>query len=100
VFDVVETLEIGATSTVLSEQENEQTRIAYPVIRGATQNHLDDIERAVDMEQCYQGCHRDPRLAAMCEPQQMQCREDTGFPVTRLLDLRTVLDPKYGLERI
>ncbi|RFU29989.1 hypothetical protein B7463_g6377, partial [Scytalidium lignicola] len=46
--DVVETLEIGGDRVTVFRQENETTRTATIVIRGATQNHLDDIERAVD----------------------------------------------------
>lgn len=46
--DVVETLEIGGDRVTVFRQENEATRTATLVIRGATQNHLDDIERAVD----------------------------------------------------
>ena len=46
--DVVETLEIGGDRVTVFRQENDQTRTATLVIRGATQNHLDDIERAVD----------------------------------------------------
>jgi len=46
--DVVETLEIGGDRVTVFRQENETTRTATLVLRGATQNHLDDIERAVD----------------------------------------------------
>ncbi|KAL3419240.1 T-complex protein 1 subunit theta [Phlyctema vagabunda] len=46
--DVVETLEIGGDRVTVFRQENETTRTATLVIRGATQNHLDDIERAID----------------------------------------------------
>lgn len=46
--DVVETLEIGGDRVTVFRQENDATRTATLVIRGATQNHLDDIERAVD----------------------------------------------------
>ena len=46
--DVVETLEIGGDRVTVFRQEDEATRTATLVIRGATQNHLDDIERAVD----------------------------------------------------
>lgn len=46
--DVVETLEIGGDRVTVFRQENEVTRTATLVLRGATQNHLDDIERAVD----------------------------------------------------
>ncbi|KAJ9639493.1 T-complex protein 1 subunit theta [Coniosporium tulheliwenetii] len=48
IVDVVETLEIGGDRVTVFRQENETTRTATLVLRGATQNHLDDIERAVD----------------------------------------------------
>jgi T-complex protein 1 subunit theta len=47
-IDIVETLEIGGDRVTVLRQENEQTRTATLVLRGATQNHLDDVERAVD----------------------------------------------------
>ena len=46
--DIVETLEIGGDRVTVFRQENEATRTATLVLRGATQNALDDIERAVD----------------------------------------------------
>ena len=46
--DVVETLEIGGDRVTVFRQENEATRTATLVLRGATQNALDDVERAVD----------------------------------------------------
>lgn len=46
--DVVETEEIGGDRVTVFRQENEQTKTATIVIRGATQNHLDDLERAID----------------------------------------------------
>src|SRR5271170_6693546 len=46
--DIVETLEIGGDRVTVFRQENETTRTATLVLRGATMNHLDDIERAVD----------------------------------------------------
>ncbi|KAL9053141.1 MAG: hypothetical protein Q9162_004938 [Coniocarpon cinnabarinum] len=46
--DFVETQEIGGDRVTVFRQENEQTRTATLVLRGATQNHLDDVERAVD----------------------------------------------------
>ena len=46
--DVVETLEIGGDRVTVFRQENDATRTATLVIRGATQNHLDDIERAIE----------------------------------------------------
>ena len=46
--DVVETIEIGGDRVTVFRQENETTRTATLVLRGATQNHLDDVERAID----------------------------------------------------
>ena len=47
-IDVVETQEIGGDRVTTFRQESEQTRTATLVLRGATQNHLDDVERAVE----------------------------------------------------
>ncbi|PHH69319.1 hypothetical protein CDD80_6830 [Ophiocordyceps camponoti-rufipedis] len=48
-IDVVETVEIGGDRVTVFRQEGESTtRTATLVLRGATQNHLDDVERAVD----------------------------------------------------
>ncbi|KAF4121349.1 T-complex protein 1 subunit theta [Geosmithia morbida] len=47
-IDVVETLEIGGDRVTVFRQETDVTRTATLVLRGATQNHLDDVERAVD----------------------------------------------------
>ncbi|APA15119.1 conserved hypothetical protein [Sclerotinia sclerotiorum 1980 UF-70] len=46
--DIVETLEIGGDRVTVFRQENETTKTATLVLRGATMNHLDDVERAVD----------------------------------------------------
>lgn len=49
-IDVVETSEIGGDRVTVFRQETETavTRTATIVLRGATQNHLDDVERAID----------------------------------------------------
>ncbi|KIH88302.1 T-complex protein 1 subunit theta [Sporothrix brasiliensis 5110] len=48
-IDVVETLEVGGDRVTVFRQETDGvTRTATLVLRGATQNHLDDVERAVD----------------------------------------------------
>ena len=49
-IDVVETAEIGGDRVTVFRQESETatTRTATIVLRGATQNHLDDVERAID----------------------------------------------------
>ncbi|KAI8069505.1 T-complex protein 1 theta subunit [Gongronella butleri] len=47
--DIVETVEIGSDRvTVFRQEENDKSRTTTIVIRGATQNHMDDIERAID----------------------------------------------------
>ncbi|KTW30941.1 T-complex protein 1, theta subunit [Pneumocystis jirovecii RU7] len=46
--DVVETIEIGSDKVTVFRQENESTKTATIVLRGATQNYLDDLERAID----------------------------------------------------
>lgn len=49
-IDVVETMEIGGDRVTVFRQDSEAavTRTATIVLRGATQNHLDDVERAID----------------------------------------------------
>lgn len=46
--DIVETIEIGGDRVTVFRQEDETSRTATIVLRGATSNHLDDIERAID----------------------------------------------------
>ncbi|QPH02060.1 T-complex protein 1 subunit theta [Epichloe festucae Fl1] len=62
-IDIVETLEIGGDRVTVFRQEDEITRTATIVLRGATQNHLDDVERAVDDGvNVVKAITRDPRL--------------------------------------
>ncbi|KAK0711437.1 chaperonin Cpn60/TCP-1 family [Lasiosphaeris hirsuta] len=62
-IDVVETLEIGGDRVTVFRQEDETTRTATLVLRGATQNHLDDVERAVDDGvNVVKAITKDPRL--------------------------------------
>lgn len=61
--DIVETLEIGGDRVTVFRQEDDQTRTATLVLRGATQNHLEDVERAVDDGvNVVKAITRDPRL--------------------------------------
>merc|ERR1712170_34088 len=46
--DSIRTDEIGETPVIIFKQEKEESAIATIVIRGATDNIMDDIERAVD----------------------------------------------------
>lgn len=63
-IDVVETLEIGGDRvTVFRQDEGAITRTATIVLRGATQNYLDDVERAIDDGvNAVKAVTRDPRL--------------------------------------
>ena len=74
--DVVETLEIGGDRVTVFRQENDATRTATLVIRGATQNHLDDIERAIDDGvNVVKAITRDPKLVPGAGATEMQLIE-------------------------
>ena len=74
--DIVETLEIGGDRVTVFRQENDATRTATLVIRGATQNHLDDIERAIDDGvNVVKAITRDPRLVPGAGATEMQLIE-------------------------
>ncbi|KAK5162477.1 T-complex protein 1 subunit theta [Oleoguttula sp. CCFEE 6159] len=79
--DVVETLEIGGDRVTVFRQENEATRTATLVLRGATANHLDDIERAVDDGvNVVKAITRDARLVPGAGAAEMQlCERITAF---------------------
>lgn len=47
-IDVIETKEIGGDRVTIFRQDESISRTATIVVRGATQNNLDDIERAID----------------------------------------------------
>lgn len=46
--DVVEVTEIGDTNIVVFKQESEESAISTIIIRGSTENLMDDVERALD----------------------------------------------------
>lgn len=46
--DEIKVSEIGDTSVTIFKQEREETAVSTVVIRGSTENIMDDIERAVD----------------------------------------------------
>lgn len=46
--DVVESVEIGSDRCTVFRQDSEETKTATIILRGGTQNTLDDLERAID----------------------------------------------------
>lgn len=63
--DSVYTDEIGDTSVVIFKQNSEETKISTVVIRGSSDNVMDDIERAIDDGvNAYKALTKDARLVA------------------------------------
>lgn len=61
--DSVSVAEIGDTAVVVFKQNREDNAVATIVIRGATNNMMDDIERAVDDGvNCFKALTRDGRM--------------------------------------
>lgn len=61
--DMVQVDEIGDTAVVVFKQDREDNAVATIVIRGATGNIMDDIERAIDDGvNCFKALTRDGRM--------------------------------------
>ncbi|KAL1635097.1 T-complex protein 1 subunit theta [Neofusicoccum ribis] len=95
--DVVETIEIGGDRVTVFRQENEQTRTATLVLRGATQNHLEDLERAVDDGvNVVKAITRDPRLVPGAGATEMQLIERITAIGEKTPGLSQYAIKKYG----
>ena len=95
--DVVETLEIGGDRVTVFRQENDVTKTATLVLRGATQNHLDDIERAVDDGvNVVKAITRDARLVPGAGATEMQLVERIGALGDKTPGLPQYAIRKYG----
>lgn len=77
-IDIVETTEIGGDRVTVFRQDTDTavTRTSTIVLRGATQNHLDDVERAIDDGiNVIKAITRDPRLVPGAGATEMQLVE-------------------------
>lgn len=96
-IDVVETLEIGGDRVTVFRQEDEQTRTATLVLRGATQNHLDDVERAIDDGvNVVKAITRDSRLVPGAGATEMQLIERITTLADKTPGLAQYSIRKYG----
>nr|WCZ58654.1 T-complex protein 1 subunit theta [Seculamonas ecuadoriensis] len=61
--DTVRVEEIGGTRCVIFDKQDQSSRVATIVVRGATHNMMDDVERAIDdAVNVYKSLCRDPQL--------------------------------------
>lgn len=96
-IDVVETLEIGGDRVTVFRQEDEVTRTATIVLRGATQNHLDDVERAVDDGvNVVKAVTRNPRLVPGAGATEVQLIERIQAAAEKTPGLAQYAIRKYG----
>ncbi|CAI7620175.1 unnamed protein product [Penicillium glandicola] len=96
-IDVVETTEIGGDRVTVFRQEdaNAITRTATIVLRGATQNHLEDIERAIDDGvNVVKAITKDPRLVPGAGATEIQLVER----ISNFAD-RTPGLPQYAIRK-
>jgi len=79
--DLVRVDELGDTSVVIFKMEAAESKIATVVVRGATENYMDDIERAIDDGvNTYKGLCRDGRLVAGAGALEMElAKEVTAY---------------------
>ncbi|KAL1967322.1 hypothetical protein VTN77DRAFT_3368 [Rasamsonia byssochlamydoides] len=97
--DVVETTEIGGDRVTVFRQEDADavTRTATIVLRGATQNHLDDVERAIDDGvNVVKAITKDPRLVPGAGATEVQLAERISAFADKTPGLPQYAIRKYG----
>merc|ERR1711899_435362 len=79
--DLVRVDELGDTSVVIFKMEATESKISTIVVRGATENYMDDIERAIDDGvNTYKGLCRDGRSVAGAGAVEMElAKEVTSY---------------------
>merc|ERR1712227_534589 len=82
--DVVRVDELGDTNVVIFRMDSTESRISTIVVRGATENYMDDIERAIDDGvNTYKGICRDGRLVPGAGAIEMELsKQDDAFGKT------------------
>ena len=97
-IDVVETTEIGGDRVTVFRQEDATTnvtRTATIVLRGATQNHLEDVERAIDDGvNVVKAIGKDPRLVPGAGATEIQLVERVGAFADKTPGL-----PQYAIRK-
>jgi T-complex protein 1 subunit theta len=96
-IDIVETSEIGGDRVTVFRQDSDNavTRTATIVLRGATQNHLDDVERAIDDGvNVIKAITKDPRLVPGAGATEMQLIERVGAFADKTPGL-----PQYAIRK-
>ncbi|KAI1931695.1 T-complex protein 1 subunit theta [Ophidiomyces ophidiicola] len=98
-IDVVETMEIGGDRVTVFRQEDTSsiTRTSTIVLRGATQNLLDDIERAIDDGvNAVKAVTKDPRLVPGAGATEIQLSERVSQFADRTPGLAQYAIRKYA----
>ena len=98
-IDIVETTEIGGDRVTVFRQDSSTStsRTATIVLRGATQNHLDDVERAIDDGvNVIKAITKDPRLVPGAGATEMQLVERIAAFASTTPDLQQYPIRKYA----